>query len=229
MIPSANARFLQLALIAALLALVSCAPSRYVRPLEKDELAVSGSFGGPLFKNFGAPIPVPFATVSAGYGLGEKLTGFAGFNLTSLSFANLQFDLGVSRLLLEAKGARPGISITPSANLILGMREGAFHFYPSVEANAFWEYGERKSYFYAGLNTWLALNGARAHGDEQPQHLLPTLQVGHVLTGAKWDLQVDMKWGNFSAQSGDATIEWSGLAGNGAVGIFLGVTKRFGK
>lgn len=225
----ARKSLLPLALLAMAIALAACAPSRYVRPLEKDELAISGSLGGPLFENFGAPIPVPFATVSAGYGIGERLTGFAGLNLTSLAFANVQLDLGVNRLLLEAQGARPGISIAPAANLVVGLREGDIRLWPSLDANAFWEYGERKSHVYAGLGAWFVLAGTRSGGADQPQNVLPNFQLGHVLAGKKWDFQVELKWSNLAANNEDGTVDWTGIGGQGAVGVFFGISKRLGK
>ena len=229
MIPISRSHLFHAAFLAMAIALAACAPSRHVRPLEKEQLAISGSFGGPTFSNFGAPIPVPLTTVSAGYGFGDKLTGFGGLNLTSLAFGTLQLDLGVTRLLLEPNGARPGISVTPVANVLLGLREGAFRLYPSVDANAYWEYGERKSYVYGGLGSWFVFAGDRAHDADQPQQFLPNFQVGHVLSGRKWDFQAEMKWTNFTAQNQDATIDWAGIGGSGAFGIFLGISKRIGK
>jgi hypothetical protein len=72
----------------------NCAPSRFVKPLAKKQQAASFSFGGPIIKFAGAPIPIPFTTLAYGYGLTNKITGFgnnnyyqisSGFNLTGVS------------------------------------------------------------------------------------------------------------------------------------------------
>ena len=55
------------------LVLGACAPARFVEPLEKGELTVGGSLGGPVI-SFGGPIPMPLSSVEVGYGLDTNLT-----------------------------------------------------------------------------------------------------------------------------------------------------------
>lgn len=221
---------LLLGMFLGVILVVGCAPSRYVRPLEKGEVAVSGSFGGPLFKNFGTPIPVPNITVAAGYGIKEDLTAFAGVNLLSGAFGNIHLDLGVSKSFLEPERLRPGVTVSPGVNLVAGLNPNSgFRLWPAVDANAWWEYGERKHYCYAGLSAWFVLSGEGPHGTDQPQNILPGFQVGNVWATNKWDFSAEVKWNNFGSVSQDGTVDWQAISDRGAAGIYLGITKRFGK
>lgn len=208
----------------------SCAPSRFVRPLEKGEIAVTGSFGGPLFKNFGSPIPVPNATIAVGYGLNESWTGFAGVNLLSATFGNIHLDMGGSKLLIKPNGLRPGLTATPGANLVIGLNPNSgIRIWPTLDANAWWEYGERKHYAYAGFNAWAVLNGEGPNGADQPQHIMPGLQLGNTWSFNKIDISLEFKWSNIATPSQDGTVDWLAIQQKGATGIHIGLTKKFGK
>jgi hypothetical protein len=54
----------------------SCAPTRFVKPLDKKQQAVNLSLGGPLIGYSGLTIPMPFLTATYGYGIDSTLTGF---------------------------------------------------------------------------------------------------------------------------------------------------------
>lgn len=65
----------------------ACAPSRYVKPLEHKQHAVSGSFGGPMATIPGvATIPIPFTSLGYGYGLKPKTTVYANWYTTAAVF-----------------------------------------------------------------------------------------------------------------------------------------------
>ncbi|MEM0997367.1 MAG: hypothetical protein AAGN35_09825 [Bacteroidota bacterium] len=217
-----------LGLLPVLLVLGACTPSRYVRPLAKGEIAVSASLGGPIFTNFGAPIPAPMTTLTGAYGFSNDLTGFASFHPTSAAFGVLQLDLGIGRSLLRPDGWRPGVTLNPTAGLALDVWEGNFKFWPQIDLNAWWEYGQRRHYVYGGFSVWMELASNRAHGEPQPQTLLPAFQLGNVLSFNSIDLQIEVKANNFTRPNQDATISWVGFAGRGGIGVYLGISKRFG-
>ena len=68
-----------------IIALGSCSPSRFVKPLAKREHAASLSLGGPLFKYGTTTIPMPFLTGTYGYGIDSSVTGFLSLNITTPS------------------------------------------------------------------------------------------------------------------------------------------------
>jgi len=217
-------------LVLYLFMLASCAPSRFVRPLEKGEVALTGSFGGPMFKNFGTPIPVPNVTVAAGYGFNDSWTGFAGVNLLSAAFGNIHLDVGGSKRLAAPDNWRPGFTATPGMHVVLGLNENSgFRIWPTVDANAWWEYGERKHFAYAGLNAWAVLTSQGPNGAEQPQAILPGMQLGNTWSFGKMELSVEFKWTNLGTSSQDGTVDWLAVRQTGATGIQFGITKRLGK
>lgn len=222
-------RWRPLVLILCLAALASCAPSRFVRPLEEKQLAVSASFGGPFFKNFGVPLPTPHVTAAVGYGLKEDLTVFGGMNFLALGFKNLQLDLGLTKSFRRPEGWKPGFSISPALNPIFGTRESVFRIWPSIDANAWWEYGKRNNFAYAGLYSWFDLTKSRPHEQPQPYRILPGMQLGHVFAGNKWEFTTEFRWNSFAINNQDWTADWVGIGNLGAVSAMIGITKKFGK
>jgi hypothetical protein len=220
-------RLLHLVPICLLACLCACAPSRYVRPLAPGEVAVSGTYGGPLFKNFGIPIPAPMITVGAGYGWKENTTLYADWHVTSAMFGVIQADLGASHGFLRPQGARPGLSGSAAVNVAGDVWEGGFKAWPQLDANAYWEYGQKKHYGYLGLSTWWELRALDPAPDDQIRLILPGLQLGNVFAGRSWDKTIEVKWNNFARNSRDATVDWSSIGQLGAVGIHIGLTKRF--
>lgn len=205
----------------------SCTPTRYVRPLAEGEKAIQGSFGGPLLKNFGPPIPVPFITAGAGYGLKPNTTVFGNFHVTSALFGTMQLDLGATQGILKPNGWAPGLSASAVANAAFDIHEGHFKLWPQLDANAYWEYGEKRHFGYVGINTWWEPR-ALAHASEPGiQLVVPGMQVGNTFAGKSWDKSLELSWRNFPKPSTDAVVDWAALGGLGAVGFHFTITKRF--
>src|ERR1022692_1070902 len=129
-----------LAIISAVWLFGSCAPARYVKPLDKGQTAVSASFGGPLILYGNTTIPVFLTSLAAGYGFNAGLTGFAGLHTTSLLFGVFQTDLGIVKQLRKQDGWIPGVTVSPVANLMIDKWQGKFSFFPQLDANAYWNY-----------------------------------------------------------------------------------------
>ncbi|MEI8137574.1 MAG: hypothetical protein WCH21_09655, partial [Bacteroidota bacterium] len=104
-------KFLSVILLVSLFQ--NCAPSRFVKPLAKKQHAASFSFGGPIIKFSGAPIPIPFTTLAYGYGATNNITAYGSLHATSLLFGNLQSDLGTTIKIFE-KENKFGISASPA-------------------------------------------------------------------------------------------------------------------
>ena len=215
-------------LLVGLAWMLGCAPTHVVRPLEKGTVAVTGTLGGSIFDNFGYPLPVPNTTIGASYGVTEKLTGYASFYPTSAAFGVLQFDLGACYGILQPDGWRPGVSVTPGLNLAGDVWESHFKLWPQLDANAYWNYGKRRNFAYVGLSSWYELAGKRAHGQDQPQFILPGFQIGHTFGGERFDFTTELKVNNVVKSNRDLTVSWWGLGSQGALGIYFGFTKRFG-
>jgi hypothetical protein len=211
----------------ALFTLFSCAPVRFVKPLEKKQSAVGVSLGGPLIDFSNITIPMPLVSASYGYGIDSTLTGFGGINLTSAIYGNAQVDLGVTKQLLKQDGYRPALSITPVANFIYRNKD-AKKLYPQLDISAFWEYNRKKDLVYAGLSNWFELSSQKSYGQDQPHHWLLTPLVGQTFVRKKGDFTIEAKVLASNIYYKSNVVDYKSPFGkNGAFGIYFGYTRKF--
>ena len=210
-----------------ILLLGSCAPARYVRPLEKGKTEATATFGGPLINYSGSTIPVPLLGFAAGHGFTDDLTGFAGIHATSLAFGVLQVDAGVVKGLWKPHKWIPGVSISPVVNMMFDKWAGKFSLFPQADANAYWNYGKKKHFCYLGLTNWFDLHKTGADDQPQTTHWLPVWQAGNTLVRKKWEYTVEVKYiaGNYSNRS--IVVTYLSPGSSGALGLYIGVTRKF--
>lgn len=207
--------------------LCNCAPSRYVKPLEKKQSAASFSFGGPLIKFSGAPIPLPFSTLGYGYGLASNTTAYGNLHTTSLLFGNLQGDLGAT-LSLYKKENKFGITASPALQLAYNIRnKTGFRIWPSADLNAYFHLTQKPSYLYAGMNSWFELSNIRAHDEAQPRHVIPNLQLGYVIVKTKWQHQFECKYLGVGIPNLPGVVDYIGISGQGSLGIYYSLIRKF--
>jgi len=203
----------------------ACAPVRFVEPLQKKELAVGGSFGGPIISQ-GITIPIPLTEVEIGYGLDTNLTIHGGLHTTALAFGNLQFDAGLTYKLLNQKKYIPNVSVTPGFNFIYNFDAKVSKFWPTLDINAYWNYGKRTSYFYFGFNNMFELSKTMAHEQKQKQRWLFSPQIGHVLKTKKetWQFTTELKFLALNQDNTYSFLPYKSLTGSyGATGFYLGL------
>lgn len=210
---------------AFLLLLAACAPSRFVRPLQKNEQAVTAHFGGPLMGYSGAVIPIPLTSVGYGYGLDSSTTVFGNLHTTALLYGTGQVELGVCRSLLVRE--RWGLSGTVSANLTFDKWEKQFRGWPSIDLNYYHAFGSRNSFVYAGAGNWFELSKYRAHHELQPVHWLFNPHAGVNFHRAKWDWQLETKYILPYRRNEPNVVDYKGIGGYGALGVYFGAYRRF--
>jgi hypothetical protein len=204
--------------------LTSCAPTRFVKPLDKGETAITAAFGGPLILYDNTTIPMPLTSLAVGHGFDSGLTGFAGFHTTALLFGVFQTDIGVVKQLLKQQGWIPGITVSPVANLMIDKWEGKFSFFPQLDANAYWNYPGKPHYVYIGISNWFDLNTTRSEGDPQTTHWFPIIQLGNTMVTRKWAYTLELKYApkiNYPV-----VVEYQGLGQATALGVYIGVTRK---
>ena len=205
----------------------SCTPTRYVKPLQKKEIAVSAHLGGPFIGFAGAIIPVPFTSVGAAYGLRENVTVYSNFHVTSALFGTIQWDMGGLYAPLKPDKWKPGLSFSFTGNFAVDKWEGNFKFWPQLDINAYWEYSKKRgSFVYTGLSNWFETALQSAHGEKQRLHWIPALQVGHTFQWTKWDFNTEFKYAGLNVRS-DVVVDYKSFGKYGAPAIYLGVTRRF--
>ncbi len=203
---------------------VGCGPSKFVEPIDHKQLSIGGHFGGPTL-DYGVPVPLPITAIEVGYGIDTNITIFGGLHTTSILFGNLQTDWGATFKVLNQNKYTPNISISPGFNFIYTFSGNAGKFWPTLDANAYWNYGSRNSYFYVGINNYFELSRTMANNQPQENHWLFNPQIGHVLKGKHQNGQftAEIKWLGPNFNNDYAFIPYSTPQGsNGAIGIYLG-------
>lgn len=211
------------------LGLAACNPTRYVKPLKKDEQAVNVSLGGPMINFAGAPIPIPYTTISYGYGVTQNTTMFAGIHTTSALFGNFQTDLGAVRNLYYNENIRFGVSALGAVNVAVHKFKTGFRVWPQVDVNAYWNYKkEKESMLYGGLTNWFERQKTRAHGEPQNNFMLLNPHIGHVFNNGKWSFTAEAKYLLPSVSNQNLVVDYVKFFGKkGALGIYFGVQRNF--
>jgi hypothetical protein len=204
-----------------------CAPSRFVKTLEKKQQVLAFSFGGPLIKFSGAPIPIPFTTVVYANGLSSKITAYGSLHLTSALFGNLQSDIGATFKLFE-KENQFGCSASPALQFAYNLRNSSgFRVWPTADLNAYCHLNKKPSYLYAGLNTWFELSSTKAHGEVQQRHIIPNVHAGYTIVNTKWQHQFEFKYLGIGIPNLPGVVDYIGVGGKGSFGFYYSLIRKF--
>ncbi|MGZ3899180.1 MAG: hypothetical protein ACXVNM_00040 [Bacteroidia bacterium] len=204
-----------------------CSPTQLVKPLKKSEQAAAFTFGGPLIKFAGAPIPMPFSTVGYNYGVTDKFTAYANLHTTSLVFGNLQATVGGLFSLYE-KENKFGVTASPAIQTAFNIRNmTGFRIWPSLDANFYYHIKEKPSFAYAGANSWFELSQTRAHDQPQPRHVLPNLHAGYMVVKTKWQHQFELKYLGIGIPNLPGVVDYIGISHKGALGIYYSLIRKF--
>ena len=205
----------------------NCAPVRFVKPLEKKQQAATFSFGGPMITFAGAPIPVPFTTLTYGYGLTDKLTGFCSIHTTSLLFGNAQSDLGALFNLYQYKN-KFGLTASTSMQIAYNVRnKTGLRAWPTADLNAYFHFNEKPSYVYAGINSWFELSKYKAHNQPQQRHAIPNLHTGYMIVKPKWQHQFELSYLGIGIANTPGVVDYIGISGKGALGFYYSLIRKF--
>lgn len=223
-------RFLFLKLIstiAAVFFLVCCAPSRLVKPLKKKEQVVGLTFGGPTINFSGAPIPIPFTTVYYANGITTNITVFGSLHTTSLLFANAQTDIGATYTILKLT---PKFTITGNTafQMAYNYRNNTkLKVWPSMDLNATYNFKNKNSFVYGGVNTWVELGKYKAHEQNKTRTFLPNCQIGYQFVNTKFTHQLEIKYLGIGIPNTPNVVDYIGAGKKGAFGLYYGVSYKF--
>jgi hypothetical protein len=204
-----------------------CAPTHFVKPLDKKQSAVNVSLGGPLIKYNELTIPIPFVTTTYGYGIDSSLTGFASANVTSALYGNLQMDIGATKLLTRQVGIFPAISISPLLNVIYRNKETK-KLYPQLDINSYWECGRNKNLVYVGIDNWFELSKKKAYEMKQKNHWFFSPMIGYTLVRNRYCINIEAKVIAPNKSNEKLVVEYQTPFNNsGAFGVYVGYTRKF--
>jgi hypothetical protein len=189
----------------------SCAPARFVEPLQKGQQVITGHFGGPVAKIPGiGAIPIPFSSVGYGRGLTDQTTVFGNLHLTSLAFGVGQFELGASQKLWSTD--RMGLSGQLNTNILIDFYTGANRIWPQLDANYYFKYGRQ----------WKPEQLDKMCNE---QLWIPSLQFGHQWIRPKWSYQTEVKILAPLESNENIVVPYPSLLQNrGALGLYFGIT-----
>ena len=225
-------------LISGLLFLWSCAPARFVEPLQKGQQVLTGHFGGPIAKVPGiGAIPIPFTSIGYGRGLSNQTTIMGALQTTSLVFGVGQFELGVSQRLWNTD--RMGLSGQLNTNILFDFYTGANRIWPQLDANYYFKYGRQwrpeqlelskvyhrnYNFVYAGISNWFDFYRVESQGRPNEQLWIPSLQFGHQWIRPKWSYQAELKILAPLASNENIVVPYQSLLQNrGALGLYFGI------
>ena len=211
-----------------LLSFTACNTTRFVKPLDKKEVAVGFDLGGPIVDLFGAKIPLPFTSVSVGYGIDSTFTAFTGLHTTAAAFGTIQLDLGGTKeILAPKKGWIPGFSVSPVVNVMADVFQGNFRVYPQVDVNLYWQYWKNKEhYFYVNCANWFDLYPKAYKG--LPETMWnPVVGLGHTFENKKMRYTIEAKYMGFGEPSGGTPLIYNGIGGEGSFGLYFSLCRKF--
>lgn len=206
--------------------LLSCAPTRNVKPLKKNEQQVTGSFGGPIIQFGGLWIPIPYTSVAYSRGLTDEFSGYAALHTTAALFGDLQVEAGSSFWLLKPDSGLFSMSGNASLQLAGNMDAGEYYLRPQLELNGIFDYGSKGHFAYAGLGSRIETDyfGQRPNGHSP---FIPFINLGNTWNKKKWQFQLELKLLAPGLVKDNLVADIPRIPGNpGAPGIYFGFTRK---
>lgn len=202
--------------LAAVVGAAGCGHATRVRPVQKGAVALRAELGGPLGRVEGNLIPLPLATVGAGYGMGPRWDLEGNVHLTTALFGVAGLDVGSTVLLLEPNGARPALAATARLHGFTNFED--FRAWAELTPSVSWDLGERVIPYASGTVLAQFAGGP------------PLFAVGGgaVVRLGKSSLQLEARWYQPGYESRNLPAAWVGVGGQGAFGFVVGYQLQLG-
>lgn len=212
-------------LVALLLA--GCSTTHGVKPIGRGAVEVEGSFGGPITKVFGAPIPLPLSTVGATVGVTDTTNVHAAWHPSAAFVFGLGAgDVGASQQFLAPQGARPRLMgdltlLLAGGDTAEGAPEGGFRFFAQPTVIASWDWGKaRHQTFYTGITAFIEPTPG--------PHALGAWVLGNRFEAGRFHFTTELKWIDPWASTTTLVPQYYSPGDQGAISFQLGLGHRFG-
>jgi len=208
--------------------LYNCAATRIVKPLEAKQWAAGADLGGAIIDFAGAKIPLPLTSLTAAYGVDSQLTAFGSLHTTALAAGVVQMELGAVRSIFAQDKNGFNLSAGATANFMVSTWDGKARFYPQLDINAYYTYGEKKrNYVYLGVANWFDLQAQQAHQQDNKEHWIPNLALGHTFKTNKMRYTIETRWIAPLSSNQNLVVTYNGIANQGSLGLFFSVFRTF--
>jgi hypothetical protein len=107
--------------------------------------------------------------------------------------------------------------------------EGNSRFYPSLDVNAWWDVGKRGGFVYTGLTSWYELKKIGTADRIQEYRWIPALNLGYTRNRGNWSTSFECKYLAPFTSNESLTVDYKAPGSNGALGLYVGITRKFGK
>jgi len=189
-----------------------CGLSTQVRPTPRGVLVVEASVGGPAAITGGVPVPVPLSTIGVSWGFTQRSDLSTHLHLTTLIAQKVAgFDVGGSWLMLETKGARPGLTFGWRGYLFTDFESPALGFV-DASLTASWNLSRR---FVPFISVTTQLSSLGLAVDVSPA-------VGVQLRFSRFSLQAEVRYFAPNQDARGAAVAWLSPYKRGAVGLVIG-------
>jgi hypothetical protein len=187
-------------LIALSCSLISCGPTRYIKPLEEGKTRLQVSSGVmPIGQSSGESGNLSFlaflggASVGVGHGITEDLTGWAAIYPGAFFTRAIYGEIGVLAGVLNPKAEGFGVSVSPRMHLSAQFADhpagsGVVNFMPQVDANIYYDFTKIRP--HAGVSMLMPFKQ-----NDRSFRMTPTLQFGTTLKARSTDLILEFKLG----------------------------------
>ena len=167
----------------------ACNATRVITPLEKNEIRLGASIGGPQVNSQ----TLPLISIYGAKGVSQEKTLYAGLQILNLGFQSLQMDAGMLTQMKKSSGLLPELNLKTGLNGMMSFRDAATRIYPEIGIMTVW--GEKKIRPYLGSDVWIdPFYGLTELGKGALIH--PSLQAGLRYIGRYIELGVEAKWLN---------------------------------
>jgi len=181
--------------------------------------------GGPMVRVPNGPtIPLPNISLEHQRGINERADWQVGTHLLAPVFGAVGLHLGGSYLLMEASGRRPHISVSNRLFLFSNHLDDR----KPDDARRLWAADELQ--FVAGWDEpWGGWGlSISEHVDFGAPDLLLEPSAFVIARIGPWNLSGELSWYGAGLSNAKAVLHWAGIADTGAIGLGLGVSRRFG-
>lgn len=227
-------------LILVALIIGSCAPSRYVVPLNRKERSFGVSYGGLIVEENDVPMPLPLVNISYAKGKTDRLTYFGGLHISPLLNGYFGGEIGALREWKWWSKLKLGLTTNAVANIMYASYSG-FNIFPQFDANLYWHFkndphyfcdcpGDPKwnMFFYTGFQSHY--NGINNYSFSEPfsDELVFSPHVGYSFGTGDWRFSTEIKWIQpWSNNMHDEYKIWNPIMNTGAFGGFISFYNNF--